>query len=189
MQIDQELVLRPLRKKEIALLPPGARPDDHRTRFYLQEGGTVLYLIAWLGSTAVGHLLLTWEGETREPMGSHLVRCPHLSDFNVLPEYRSHGIGTRMLEHIEQIVQERDYQQIGLGVGVNNLRARALYARHGYQDSGLGEYMASWSWIDEQGQEYLAIERCLYLVKALDRREQIGYNADRLNDSEIRKDV
>jgi GNAT superfamily N-acetyltransferase len=167
MHIDQDLVLRPLRKKEIALLPPGARPGDHRARFYMQEGGMVLYLIAWLGSTAVGQLLLTWEGETREPMGSQLAHCPHLSDFNVLPEYRSQGIGTHMLDHIERIAQERGYHQIGLGVGLNNPRARALYERRGYQDSGLGEYMDSWTWIDEQGQEFLVVDRCLYLVKHL----------------------
>lgn len=167
MYNGQDLSLQPLRENEIALLPREARPDAHRMRFYRQQAGEALYLIAWLGLHPVGQLLLTWAGEQREPMVSGLVRCPNLSDFIVVPAYRSQGIGSRMLDSIEQLVMERGYQQIGLGVSVKNPRARSLYERQGYRDTGLGEYLDSWSWIDEQGQEYLVIDRCLYLVKSL----------------------
>src|SRR5947207_1511391 len=105
-----DLSLRPVREDEMALLPRAARPHDHRTRFYQQQEGKALYLIAWLGSLPVGQLLLTWAGETREPMISRLVRCPNLSDFTVLPAYRSQGIGSSMLDYIEQHVLQQGYQ-------------------------------------------------------------------------------
>jgi ribosomal protein S18 acetylase RimI-like enzyme len=47
-------------------------------------------------------------------------------------EHRSQGIGSRLMQQAEEIVHERGYRAIELGVEDFNPRARAFYERLGY---------------------------------------------------------
>ena len=51
-------------------------PQKHRARLALQAAGKGVYLIAWHGTTPVGHVLIEWEGAHEEPMASQLRGCP-----------------------------------------------------------------------------------------------------------------
>ena len=100
-------------------------------------------------------------------MRSSLVRCPDIEDLFVSPEHRSLGVGTALLGRVEQLARQKRYAQIGLGVAIENLRARSLYMRNGYVDSGLGEYETGGIYIGKDGREKTWRETCDYLVKYL----------------------
>lgn len=167
----QNIDLRILKEEELPLLPRGLTPDEHEGRFSWQQAGKALYLIAWQGTTFLGHLMLVWEGENVEPIRSSLSRCPNISNFYVVSEYRSQSIGSHMLDWIESAVRWRGYEQIGLGVAIENTRAQALYARRGYRDSGLGEYADEWEWFDDEGKVHVQRDICIYMIKPLPLEE------------------
>ena len=63
--------------------------------------------------------------------------------------------------------RSRGYRKIGLGVDISNVAARRLYFSEGYAESGLGQFLVSYPYIDEDGAERQAHETCTYLVKRL----------------------
>jgi ribosomal protein S18 acetylase RimI-like enzyme len=98
---------------------------------------------------------------------------PYIEGLAVHPAYRSRSIGAQIIEVAERESIRRGFREIGLAVGVENVRARALYARLGYRDLGVGEFPNIWSYRDDAGQRHVEIESCIYLVKPLstvDRR-------------------
>lgn len=61
---------------------------------------------------------------------------PGLEQLSVEPPLRSCGIGTILIEALEQRAIDRGYKEIQLGVDVNKSRPQALYERLGYQVVG-----------------------------------------------------
>lgn len=162
--------IRPLAEEEIDLLERHiafGSPEKHRERFVRQRKGEVVYLAAWHKSPPVGHALLKWYGSTDEPMASELDNCPDIEDLFVSPDYRSRGIGSQLMDAVEDLAKEQGYFRVGLGVGSDNFRARSLYEHRGYKDSGFGEYRESGSYVDKDGQQQSWEEICVYLIKKL----------------------
>ncbi len=163
--------IRPVEEGDISLLeqsiPASTPPEKHRQRFDLQQQGRVVYLVAWQNGLPVGHGLLKWNGTEDEPMASRLRDCPDVEDLFVSPELRSKGIGSQLLATAEDLARQQGYRHIGLGVAIDNPRAHALYLRHGYRDSGFGQYPHRVFYVDGQGRHHWRIEICVYLVKEL----------------------
>jgi ribosomal protein S18 acetylase RimI-like enzyme len=164
--------IRPLREDEldafIQQMPYGRPPEVHRERLLMQQLGEGLYLAAWRGDEPVGHIILRWEGTLREPMASRLADCSHIGDFFVVPHYRSVGIGNLMMDRCETLARERGYTSIGLSVATTNTRARALYERRGYRDTGFGTFPARWTNFFSDGRTEEHEEELIYMVKSLD---------------------
>ncbi|MBO4860607.1 MAG: GNAT family N-acetyltransferase [Oscillospiraceae bacterium] len=57
----------------------------------------------------------------------------HLSHFNVAPEYRCQGIGSRLIDFAEQYFRSREVAVFGLNVMKNNADAIRLYERKGFK--------------------------------------------------------
>ena len=55
----------------------------------------------------------------------------------VLPDFRGRGIGTRLLAATLQKVWARGLVRVELGAYANNLRAIALYEKHGFKREGV----------------------------------------------------
>ena len=163
------VTIKALEEDEIPLLAQHIRRPHqmHRERFALQQEGHALYLVAWQEDVPVGHVLLEWTGTTTMPIAALVEHCPNIADLFVCPEHRSRGIGSRLLAVVESLVQQHGYPQVGLGVAIDNVRARALYERCGYQDAGFAAYPLEWVGVDEQGHEQLRTEICIYLIKPL----------------------
>lgn len=162
--------IRPLAGAEIGLFEQHIAfgpPEKHRERFARQRQGTVVYLVAWRENLPVGHVLLKWDGSTDEPMASELDNCPDIEDLFVNPDYRSRGVGSRLLDAVENLVRQQGYSRVGLDVGVENVRARSLYERRGYQASAFGEYRESGRYVDRDGREQSWEEDCIYVIKRL----------------------
>jgi ribosomal protein S18 acetylase RimI-like enzyme len=71
------------------------------------------------------------------------------------------------MERAEQLAAQRGWRQVGLSVALDNPRARALYERRGYRDSGIGTHDSRWPYPDEHGQECWHEESCVQMVKLL----------------------
>jgi GNAT superfamily N-acetyltransferase len=164
--------IRPLNEKELRLVDrhinfDWGQPGKHRERFVRQQNGEVTYLIAWHDDRPVGHALVEWAGATDEPMASVLEDCPAVEDLYVSPNYRSRGVGSLLLDAAEGLVRKLGYVQIGLGVGIDNPPARALYVRRGYKEVGFDTYVTGGHYIDREGQKQRWDEVCMYLIRRL----------------------
>lgn len=165
------LDIRPLTKDEIPLLDAHLDVERlagrHRDRFTQQQDGRLTYLIAWLDGVPIGHTMVRWEGTTDTFVAERISACAHVEDLFVMPELRSQGIGTRILGHGERLAAERGFERIGLAVGIDNPRARALYERLGYVDTGFGAFEIGGTYTDRHGQKREWREVCEYLVKRI----------------------
>ncbi|HZQ35098.1 MAG TPA: GNAT family N-acetyltransferase, partial [Dehalococcoidia bacterium] len=144
-----------------------AYAGKHARRLAAQEGGEATYLIAWRGEQPLGHLLVRWHGAERDDVPSALRERPYLEDAAVLPVWRSRGIGTRLFEAAHELARARRCGEVGLAVGVENVRARALYARLGYREADLAPFRLTWSYTDAEGRPGTEGEDCVYMVKRL----------------------
>ncbi len=163
--------IRPLVQGEIPLLDAHLDAERlagrHHDRFTQQQDGRLTYLIAWLDGIPVGHTMVRWEGTTDAYVADRISECAHVEDLFVMPELRSRGIGTRILGHVERLAAERGFTWIGLAVGTDNPRARALYERLGYVDTGFGVFEIGGTYTDIHGNVREWREVCEYLVKGL----------------------
>jgi ribosomal protein S18 acetylase RimI-like enzyme len=83
----------------------------------------------------------------------------------VLPELQSCGLGTRLIGALEDRVRERGLSRVDLGVGEDNLRARALYERLGYV--AYGSEVDRWSYERDDGSAAMVEDLCTLLGKDL----------------------
>lgn len=73
----------------------------------------------------------------------------YIYGFRVRPQFRGRGIGSRLLLKAEHDLLERGFKHISLNVARDNLSARRLYERFGYQV--VGAEPGIWSYIDDKG--------------------------------------
>ena len=133
----------------------------------MQKEGKAIYLVAWHKDLPIGHALLKWGGPDHTLIASRLNGCPDIEDLFVDPQCRSRGVGSQLLGCAESTAMQREYSLIGLGVDVDDPRARSLYKRLGFEDTGFGEYYSRWQYDDRNGKKAWAEEHCNYLVKRL----------------------
>lgn len=170
MLVD-DVVIRPLEGSEVEHLAgspwPGGPPERHLTRLARQHRDEVLYLIGWQGCTPTGHLLLVWTGPADEPVASSVTSCAELQDFVVRPDLRSRGLGRQMLALATELTRRRGFRRLGLFVGQDNPRARALYERHGFVEASFGPLPIRWQSRGPDGAQHWREETADYLVKEL----------------------
>ncbi|WP_211335879.1 GNAT family N-acetyltransferase [Nocardia pseudobrasiliensis] len=101
-----------------------------------QRANRRICLVAERSGAFAGYCTLVWES-SYAPFRAEGI--PEISDLNVLPEYRDRGIGTRLLDTIEELARARG-ERIGIGVGLtaDYGAAQRLYCRRGYLPDGRG---------------------------------------------------
>ncbi|EDY59592.1 MULTISPECIES: GNAT family N-acetyltransferase [Streptomyces] len=155
------------RSGDVALLDrylgsPGATSFRAR-RFARQEAGECTYLVAWLDGRPVGHTELRWIGCAAPEVTLH---CPEIGGLAVWPEeLRSRGIGTELIRAAEELARERGLTTVGIGVGKDNPRAAALYARLGYRP--VTDYLDRYTYEDHDGTIRECVDACVFLVREL----------------------
>jgi ribosomal protein S18 acetylase RimI-like enzyme len=163
------LEVRPLSGDELDLVDRflARYPGKHLERLEGQRRGECVYLIAWAGAEPVGHLNLRLRGR-KLPDRARRLRAAQIEDLRVARAHRRHGVGTELMQRAAEEAAARGFGTIGLGVDIGNVPARRLYRREGYEESGLGQFVVSYPYIDEDGIERQAHETCTYLIKRLD---------------------
>ncbi|RPF31968.1 GNAT family N-acetyltransferase [Streptomyces sp. TLI_185] len=153
---------------DVALLdrhmPSPGVTSFHARRFARQEAGDCTYLIAWLEGRPVGHTEMRWIGCEAPEVA---VDCPEIGGLGVWPEgLRSRGIGTQLIGAAEELARGRALSVVGIGVGKDNPRAAALYARLGYRP--MVDYLDRYTYVDVNGVERECVDSCTFLVRELD---------------------
>ncbi len=165
----QELVdIRPLAAAELEAVERAlARyPGKHRERLDGQRRGECVYLIAWDGDEPVGHLNLRVRGR-KLPDRARRLRAAQVEDLRVARVHRRRGVATELMQRAAAEAAAHGFRAVGLGVDIGNVPARRLYDQEGYEETGLGQFLVSYPYIDEDGVERQAHETCTYLVKRL----------------------
>ncbi len=146
-------------------------PEKHAERFAMQERGAAVYLLALVDGRIVGHLLLKWDGPDGDILRAQLAPCAEIEDFDVMPEYRSRGIGSALLDHAAHLTADRGQSRLGLAVGVENDRARALYERAGFAQVDVPPFEVRWQYRTPAGEVVWGCERCVYMMKKVGDRD------------------
>ncbi len=93
------------------------------------------------------------------------MRIPTLRDFNVLEKYQNKGVGTALLDKIEDIVKEYS-KSICLGVGLHSGygSAQRMYIKRGYIPDGSGVWYNNML-LEQNAQCKNDDDLVLYLIK------------------------
>ncbi|MDD9938178.1 MAG: GNAT family N-acetyltransferase [Myxococcales bacterium] len=111
----------------------GARLGRHLQQ---QADGARVVLVALHGGQAVGYGCLVW----RSPYPPFAAtRIPEIQDLNVVAEVRRRGVGSALLDELEDLALARcDTVGIGVGLYADYGPAQRLYVRRGYVPDGCG---------------------------------------------------
>ncbi len=89
----------------------------------------------------------------------------YLYSFRVRPEFRSQGVGTRMMQAVEADLRRRGFYYVTLNVAKDNPRAQELYERCGYLR--VAHEPGVWSYPDENGKWHTVEEPAWRMVKEI----------------------
>ncbi|WP_369245197.1 GNAT family N-acetyltransferase [Streptomyces sp. R41] len=161
--------------EDLALLdrfmPSYSVDGNHRARFARQEAGGSTCLIPWLDDRPVGHAEIRWTGYAAPEVRAARPGCPELNGLFVWPgSLRSRGIGSALVRAAEERAIARGIGLMGLGVGDDNPRAAALYARLGYRPTVA--YVDRYAHLGSSGERHECADPCVFLVKELSVVEQ-----------------
>ncbi|MEY2398883.1 MAG: hypothetical protein QOJ00_2057 [Actinomycetota bacterium] len=135
-----------------------------RDRLAAQQRGESLLLIAWEGDTIRGRLGRLYLASKYDEVRAALGVFPEINGLDAWPP--GQGVGTQLIEAAEAMAVERGFDRIGIGVVVDNVAARRLYERLGYEY--WGEVVDRSEYFDDAGNlTHVDEEPAAYLVKRL----------------------
>jgi ribosomal protein S18 acetylase RimI-like enzyme len=119
---------------EFAAEPVSSRPDLDAAHFsrvaddLARRAGTLVLLAAHADSETTDGVLIAFEGY------SSFARAQlfNVHDIHVSPAARGRGVGTTMMDALEDLAREHRFAKITLEVAASNTGAIALYRRLGY---------------------------------------------------------
>ncbi|WP_154796034.1 GNAT family N-acetyltransferase [Occultella kanbiaonis] len=147
-----------------AALPAGRAHESHHAR---AEAGLIDHLVARTADgRPVGTAVIHWDGYHGGDVADRLGPIPEIATVHVAERTRSRGVGTALIAEAERRIAGRGHPRACLGVGLDNLRAQALYERLGYTDTGLLSTV-TYTWTDAAGTDHTATETDRAMVKIL----------------------
>ena len=128
-----------------------------------QKQGMRLLLIAESSAMVVGRLFILLSS-TDKRIADGKERA-YLYSFFVHPSYRHEGLGTRMMQYIENLLQANGISFVTIAVAKDNEGALRIYKRLKYDI--LRESPGQWDYIDHEGKRQQVNEPCYILGKQL----------------------
>lgn len=116
--------------------------------------------------TPLGSAHIRWAGFGQADERAAAPLVPEIAGLQVHPEHRSRGIGSALLAEAEARIARFGHPAAGIGVGVDNLRAWALYERRGYRDTGTRSQVA-YRYTDDDGVTREASETNAVLLRTV----------------------
>jgi GNAT superfamily N-acetyltransferase len=159
--------IRACQQEDAKQLERQDRAQPQRLQRQQQGRSTFLIAVSVPDGVPVGMGEILWDGCAAPEVRQRYPSCPELNGLEVWPaQLRSHGIGTAIVHTAEDLVRQRGYHQLGLGVDDHNHRAAALYLRLGYQENGC-RYLDRYHYIDDDGMRHEVADPARFLVKLL----------------------
>lgn len=131
-----------------------------------QAEGRVGIVVAWMDDKPLGLGFVNWPGPRSAQLARRWPATPEIYRLRVIPRYRSLGIGTLLVQHLEKVAASKGYARVGLGVHAENRRACSLYIRLGYEadpEPFVDEYTATLA----DGRTRAFSNTSTFLVKAI----------------------
>jgi ribosomal protein S18 acetylase RimI-like enzyme len=111
------------------------------------NGSAIMWIVVIPGSKIIGQMFIQLRSSNLE-LADGIERA-YMFGFRMREEYRCSGIGSSLLEHVEQDLLLRNFKYMCLNVARDNTRALSLYQRCGYKI--LGPDPGIWSYQDDKG--------------------------------------
>lgn len=169
-----KILIRPLIEADVSRLDLGPLykwPGLHRFKIQQQEAEESVYLGIFNDLEPIGHLEITWAGAPSPPLPFPVENCPDISDVAIASAHRRKGYAQLLMAEAENLISQRGFRQVGLGVAVDNDAALALYEKLGYVRCDMPEFYERGEWRDGHGVVRRWGERCIYLVHDLSSRD------------------
>jgi GNAT superfamily N-acetyltransferase len=110
--------------------------SQYRRYLTEQQRGERVVLVALLHGSFAGYVTIAWQSGYPPFRAASI---PEIVDFNVLPDRRRRGIGSRLLDAAEQRIAARSTEAgIGVGLDPDYGAAQRLYVKRGYVPDGRG---------------------------------------------------
>jgi GNAT superfamily N-acetyltransferase len=143
-EINMEVQLKKLDNRELLMSWKKAfeQNNKHRTDEYYElcleenQSGMRVTLLAIVNNKVAGICHLKYESSYPYFYDQ---KIPEVNALDVFPEFRRHGIATRLINELETIAS-RNYRRIGIGVGLfkDYAIAQRMYYKRGYFPDGNG---------------------------------------------------
>jgi GNAT superfamily N-acetyltransferase len=167
------IVIRRISESDVERLndvyPEPGPTSRHVERWRLQAGGEGVYLLAWRGDDPIGWVFVHRPGSSEASAPARQYDAAEIMDLQVAPEFRGQGHGSSLLVAAEQLARDAGWTRIGLEVTVSNPHndvARAMYQRHGYDESGLDDYESGYFYWTDSGERLWDGEPHRFLIKS-----------------------
>jgi ribosomal protein S18 acetylase RimI-like enzyme len=125
----------------------------HFRRLYRQvyqntcDGKACIWVAELEQTGIIGQVFVQFSSSRRE-LADGETRA-YVYGFRVQPAYRGSGVGTKLLEQVEQDLQKRHFHWVTLNVSRQNMGAQRFYKRNGYQI--VAAEAGRWSYTDHLG--------------------------------------
>ncbi|OGO11639.1 MAG: hypothetical protein A2Y53_05335 [Chloroflexi bacterium RBG_16_47_49] len=129
----------------------------------VQDAKAVIWIAEMDGRSLIGQCFVSLKGN-RPELADGTQRA-YIYGFRVKPQFRNQGIGTTMMQIIEDDLKQRSFTQVTLNVGQNNQAARRFYERLRYVV--IGSDPGRWSYINEKGKRRDMHEPAWRMIKDL----------------------
>lgn len=134
-----------------------------RRTFQEQQQGRRVMLIADCNDFPIGHIFVLLRSK-RFSVGDGDPRA-YLYSLRVMDMFRGQGIGTRLIAEAEIVICKRGIPWAMIAVAKQNLRARQLYERLGYQI--VADDAGQWTFTDHLGKRRFVSEPSWVLEKRI----------------------
>ena len=120
--------------EEVCFEPPFRFP-----RAYMRKLLRNPHAAIWLAEeqhTIAGFAIVAWNTQPRSTPERARTTLAYIETIEVLPDFRSHGIGAQLLHQVEASALAAGAASLWLHVDTTNAAAIRLYQRHGFQPRG-----------------------------------------------------
>jgi ribosomal protein S18 acetylase RimI-like enzyme len=156
-----EITVRLLEERDLSVLIDTFRYSRPHVdvRWRERKAGLRSMLIAELNGETAGSV--SFEERSNSPGMLHLFALA------VLPPLQNRGVGTRLIEAVEEEAAHRSLGGIDLSVAIDNDGAIRLYERLGYERAA-GTHENRWTWIGPDGERRDVVEDCYRMLRRFD---------------------
>ncbi|HKO84088.1 MAG TPA: GNAT family N-acetyltransferase [Actinomycetota bacterium] len=151
----------------IALVAALGQRDFFADRLARQHQERGVLLVAWLAAQPVGDVYLLAEPADVPKVRHYLPGVPQLHHLEVVGPLQRCGIGTALVQALEDTARRLGDERLALGVGLANVHARRLYERLGYVDWDHGPVVGTWRAVGDDGTAVTVSQLIDILVKHL----------------------
>lgn len=141
--MDDNITIRDMRQEDAAVITQeeiaqgwDAAIDKYEMRLRDRQEKKAVVLVAEYQGNAAGYINVYPESGWGAYAGKGY---PEIVDFGVLEKYRSHGIGSKLMDVAEQVAGEySDKVYLGVGLHSGYGSAQRMYVKRGYIPDGSG---------------------------------------------------